>query len=224
MSGLAEIATVMISGAERRIDLTALNVSNMSTPGYRARRIFAELLDPRSSLPVVRELTTPVNVAAGMSETGNSLDFGTDVGSVMMLRLGDSVIYSRSAQLRRDMDGRLVDAGGYALQAIDGSDLVVSSNTPSVTSDGVVIVDGQPQGKIGLFAAPRAGMQAGGQPELAENGSVRQGMLVASSVVLADEMLELNKATRMAETGAKLFQVCDDLLAKVASQLGTPAR
>ena len=44
---------------------------------------------------------------------------------------------------------------------------------------------------------------------------------MGSEVELSDEMIELNKATRMAETGAKLFQLQDDLLAKTASQLGS---
>lgn len=219
MPGIAAISASMIMGAERRIDVAAANVSNLSTPGYRAHRVFADFIDARTGLPIDREALARANPLGAMTETGNPLDFASDAGAVMALRSADGLTYSRSAQLHRDGDGRLVDAQGRALQGADGGDLVISSGAPVVVADGTVLVDGQPQGRIGLFDPNVMGVAA--LPELVSGGTIKQGAVVGSDVELGDEMLELNKATRMAEAGAKLFQIQDDLLARAASQLGS---
>lgn len=218
MPGLAEIAATMMIGAERRIDVAAANVSNLNTPGYRARKIFAETLDSRAGLPISREVLARPSSNLALKETGSPLDFATDAGSMLALRSPQGLTFSRSAQLQRDGEGRLVDSQGRALQASDGADLVITSGSPVVMGDGTVVVDGQPQGRIGLFNPASV---AAGKPEVLEGGSIRQGMVVGSDVELGDEMMELNKASRMAETGAKLFQLYDDLLSKTASQLGS---
>lgn len=223
MPGIAEIAAAMVIGAERRIDVSAANVSNMNTPGYRPHRIFSSVLGSRSGIPQPQEVLLRSDPNAALTQTGNSLDFASSSDAVFALQSPTGTIFSRSAQLRRDGDGRLIDTQGRALLAADGRELVVSSGAPSVLADGTVIVEGQPQGRIGLYDASRA-YAAGGSgdlPDLADGASVKQGMVVGSEVELSDEMIELNKATRMAETGAKLFQLQDDLLAKAASQLGS---
>lgn len=218
MPGLAEIAATMMIGAEQRIDIAAGNVSNLNTPGYRARRIFAETLETRAGLPVSRTMLARPKQDLAMTKTGAPFDFATDAGSLLALRAPDGLVFSRSAQLQRDGEGRLIDGQGRVLQGADGADLVVSQGTAKVLGDGTVLVDGQPEGRIGLFDP--ASVDAG-RPETAEAGQVHQGTVVGSDVELGDEMLELNKSSRMAETGAKLFQLYDDLLARTASQLGS---
>jgi flagellar basal body rod protein FlgG len=211
----------MITGAERRIEVAAANVSNMNTPGYKTRRIFAETVDSRSGLPNLREVQ--VNPAAGlaMTNTGAPFDLSTDAGAAMALRSNNGLEYVRTAQLHRDAEGRLVDMRGRALQGSDGTDLVVSDSTAKILPDGTVLVAGQPEARIGLFDEAASNLAGSPEPLAVQDGVVRQGMVLGSGVELGDEMLELSKATRMAETGAKLFQLSDDLLARTASQLGS---
>lgn len=219
--GLAEIAAAIMIGAERRIEVTAANVSNVSTPGYHSRRIFSETLNARSGIPVFQEALARPQGNLAIKETGASLDFATDSSSLLALRSPSGLTYSRSAQLQRDSEGRLIDSLGRALQSNDGADLIVTSGAPTVLGDGTLLVDGQPQGRIGLYN--QASIEAG-RPTMTDDGSIRQGMVVGSDVELGDEMAELNRASRMAETGARLFQLGDDLLGKAASMLGSIPR
>ncbi|MBX9645237.1 MAG: flagellar basal body protein [Novosphingobium sp.] len=211
----------MIIGAERRIEVTAANVSNMNTPGYKARRIFSETVYLRSGLPNLREVQ--VNPAAGlaMTNTGAPFDLSTDAGAALALRSSKGLEFVRTAQLHRDADGRLVDMRGRALQGSDLADLVVSDGAAQIMPDGTVLVAGQPEARVGLFDEAASNLAGSPEPLAANRGVVRQGMVLGSGVELGDEMLELNKASRMAETGAKLFQLGDDLLARAASQLGS---
>jgi flagellar basal-body rod protein FlgF len=216
--GISEIAATMMIGAEQRIDAAASNVSNINTPGYRSRRVFADTLDARSGLPVSQVVLSNSNKSLALTQTGQPFDFATDGEAMLAMRSTNGVTFSRTAQLRRDADGRLIDGQGRVLLGEDGSELVVTPGNTVVTTDGTVLVEGQPQGRLGLFDPVAA---KSNRLEPAQLGTVRQGMVVGSDVELGDEMLEINKASRMAEAGARLFQVWDDLTGKAASQLGS---
>lgn len=233
MPGLAEIASVMMSGAERRIDVSARNVSNMNTPGFQSGRVFSSLLEGSASLPSDTIGIAGQGKTGALKTTGNPLDLATDRGSVLMFRSGSSFYASRCGQLRRDVDGHLVDGRGGYLQASGGGDVTIGAGIPRMLGDGTVLIDGQAEGRIGLFDAGKlATSDSGGSQmqggdlaasltEAGANGSglLHQGAIVPSNVDLSAEMVELTRASRQAEAGARLFQVYDDLLGKAATKL-----
>jgi len=219
----------MMQSAERRIDVSANNVSNISTPGYRGARVYSQILDQRGNLPAPVLAMATRRAPPMLRSTGNPTDLATDRGAVLLLRSGESFLQTRSVQLSRDDEGRLVDVQGRALQAAGGGDLVATAGALRILSDGALLVDGQPEGKVGLFlpssddglSSSDAGSGATSIiPEAAEGGVVHQGMLVPSDVDLAAEMIELNRSSRMAETGAKIFQLYDELTSRAATLLG----
>lgn len=231
MAGLAELAAVMMESAQRRVDVTAENVSNLTTPAFRSRRVFSQIVDLRQPVPV--DIVSGAGSGqAAIKSTGNPLDIATDANSLLELRSGNSLSQARSAQLHRDVDGRLCDAQGRALQSDGGGDLIVRAGVPTILKDGTVEIEGQAEGKIGLFkpadaaegndsakGEPRRGGKSQ-MPGSAENGILYQGSIVASDVDLGSEMIELTKASRQAETGARVFTLYDDLLGQAASKLG----
>ena len=220
LGGLAELAAVMMDGAQRRTDLIAQNVSNMHTPAYRAARLFARMIDPRDPVPIDVRGDALVGTAV-LKGTGNPLDIATDSGASLMLKGPDGLVSSRSAQLLVDGDGRLVDTLGRALQAEGGGDLVVGSGAIEFLTDGTVLVGGQAEGKVGLFSAADA--KSGGVADAlspARAGVLHVGAVVTSDVDLGSEMAELTKAARQAETGARIFSIADDILGQASSRLG----
>lgn len=244
MAGLAELAAVMMESAQQRVDVTAQNVSNMNTPAYLTRRAFGQILDLRDALP------TNVVELAGASQpalktTGNPLDIATDSAMVLMLRSDDGMVPARSAELHRNADGTLVDGQGRALQAAGGGDLTVGSGAIAIQQDGTVLVGGQAAGKIGLYhsedsteASPADGADAkhiGGARSAgnasrfapsspADGGTLHIGALIGSDVDLGAEMVELTKANRQAEAGARVFSVYDDLMGQALAKMGDMGR
>lgn len=225
MNGIAELATTMMVAAHRRLTVTANNLGNISTPSYQARRVFSQIMELRDAVPVDRIAVVQQSQARALKATGNAWDVATDGGGTLLFRVGDVFRTANSAQLHRDGDGRLVDNAGGALQAIDGGDLVVDSGTPTILRDGTILVDGQAVGRIGVFEA------GDGEkdffpllPDSIEDAVLHQGYLTPSEVDSATEMVELTKAGRLAETGARVFQIYDDLSGRVASKLGELAR
>lgn len=225
MGGIAELATMMMVAAHRRLTITANNLGNVSTPSYKARRVFSQIMELRDAIPVDQIAVVQPLQARALKATGDAWDISTDGAGTLLFRIGDVFRTAESAQLHRDADGRLVDSVGGALQAVGGGDIVVDAGEPTILRDGTILVDGQAVGRIGVFAAESGDQDANPLTlDSLEDAVVHQGYLTPSQVDTAVEMVELTKAGRLAETGARVFQIYDDLSGRVATKLGELAR
>ncbi len=114
------------------------------------------------------------------------------------------------------------------MQGTEGGDIRLPSTDVQILADGTVLSDGAAIAKVGLFQAPEgaAPRPLGGslfaideavevaQPQL------HQGMVEASNVALADEMVALMEAMRSAEGGARLVQTYDELMGRAITTFG----
>lgn len=232
MTGLVESATAVMRMAERRLDVVAHNVANLSTPGYKRRVSFAEAVNTRSIQRVgadgMIDIFVRTDPAQGrLSETGNPLDLALSGAGYFKVRAGERMLYSRQGQFRRSADGVLTTPQGYVLQQAGGGDLVVDSAAISVEQDGTVFDNGRPIARIAVErSADPAGMTAVGESvfsssegsmDEAEGVVVRQGMSESSNVSLGDEMTQSMVAVRQAESGARLIQLYDELMGRAVS-------
>jgi flagellar basal body rod protein FlgG len=230
MAGFVDIASGILASAQRRLDVIAVNVSNINTPGFRTRKVFQQVLDARQAMPTISTIQPNMAGDFVLKATGNPLDIAVTGSGYMLLRADDRLFPVVSAQLRRDGEGRLVDPAGRVLQASGGGDVVVSGNKPVLLKDGTIVINGQAEARIGAFvgsvaAGDTSGLPLeGALPEEAAGVVLQQGMIVPSNVDLGAEMVEMTRAARMAETGSRVFQVYDDLLGRVASKMGEVAR
>jgi flagellar basal-body rod protein FlgG len=165
-----------------------------------------------------------------MSSTGNPLDLAISGGGFFQLRAGEEIVYSRQGQFRLGPDGTVVTPQGYALQQAGGGDLVLERAAVTILTDGTVLDQDRPVGRIGVFGA------AAGQAPQPVSGSIfkiaddaveeiaapelRQGMVEASNVTLGDEMVEMMAVLRQAEGGSRLVQLYDDLMGRAITTFG----
>lgn len=231
MSGLIDSATAVMRASSQRVDNSAINVANISTPGFKRRLTSTEQTSFSSALQRVR-----VDLKAGkVTETGRSLDLAINGDGYFQLRAGDVLVYSRQGSFSLAADGRVVTPQGYVLQQSGGGDLTLDSGSVKVADDGTVLDDaGQPLGRIALFT-PRTAEELspidgsifesrGDAMEEMAAPSLRQGALETSNVSLGDEMVGMMGALRGAETGARLVQVYDDLMGKAIATFGQVSR
>jgi flagellar basal-body rod protein FlgF len=247
--GAIEIATSILSRSEQRVEIAAQNLANMTTPGYKSRQPFADLItgawdSPTVSAPGSGQDKPQVNFTDGkLQQTGNPYDLAISGSGFFAVRSGDAVYYTRNGQFSRDSDGHLVTAGGMALQS-DGGDVTLgtnsktgannttgaSNNSVTILADGTILEGGQPVSKLtladfadtktlqpagdGVFSAP-AGAARG-----VDNPQIHQGMLEASNVSTADEMISMMAALRSAGTGQHVVQVYDDLMGRALTAFG----
>lgn len=229
--GLMESAVALISGADRQLETTAQNISNMTSAGYRARQSFWSMLnlgaEGEQSLPVVRVGTdfTPGNT----TQTSNPYDLALAGTGFFVVKSGEETRFTRNGQFHRDDAGRLVTSDGFALQA-DGGDLVVKADKIIIKADGTVIDGGEPVARIlvrdfadktGLTPVGVSAFRATGEDGLDVQGAeLRQGALETSNVSTAHEMITMMKALRQMETGQRVVQFYDELLSEAITNFG----
>lgn len=236
VSGLIESATAILSASERRLEVAAHNVTNVSTPGFKRVVGFSQLLGPReANRSALAEVAVHNDFAQGkLSASHNPLDLAIGGAGFFQLRAGDSLIYSRQGQFSRAADGSVVTPQGYVLQQLGGGDLVLGSTDVKILEDGTVLDRDVPIARVGVFApADTAALRLvgeshfaapGGGMEIVADAMLRQGMVENSNVDIGNEMVTMMTAVRQSEVGARLVQTYDDLLGRAISSFGQSGR
>ena len=235
MDGVAETGQAILASTQQRLERTAHNVANISTPGYKRQISYSEILTMQAVTHKEANKTLPSDlVHADMQQgkfrkTDNPLDIAISGTGLFQMRATDQLVYSRQGQFRLSSDGTIVNSQGFVLQGQEG-DLVLTSADAEILKDGTILEDGLPTGKIALFAATKASpvvplsgaffAAQDGDLEPVDSPALRQGFVESSNVSMADEMIAMMAAIRQAETGAKLVQMYDELAGRALSIFG----
>lgn len=231
---ITEIAAQILSGAQERAEVAAQNITNASTPGYRRRIPFSEMVAaqrPDGGLRDPLRTGAAADFSAGqLIETGGPTDIAIGGQGFFAVRGGEAIFYTRQGQFRRDAEGRLATAHGLVLQSVDGGDVVVGEAPFEVARDGTVTQNGEPLARIALVDFEDRGALAPGEAGAFSAGdaepvpvvapSLRQGMLESSNVSMGDEMVAMMEAVRRAETGQRLVTTYDDLMGRALNIFG----
>jgi flagellar basal body rod protein FlgG len=225
----------MMSSSARRLEVTSQNVANTSTPGYKRQITFQDALSVAH-----HTASAPSNVAytdysqGALRVTGAPLDLALSGAGFFQLRGDDGLYLSRSGQFHRAVDGRIINAQGLFLQTSDGQDLFLRSERAEILSDGVVLEDGMPVARIGVFEVGADTelralggslfAAADGAMEEAPSPSVRQGALESANVEMSEEVITMMAALRRAEAGARVVQAYDTLTGQALSTFGRVQR
>jgi flagellar basal-body rod protein FlgF len=223
MGDFIDIATKIFALSERRVEVSAQNIANVSTPGYKRRISFSSAV-AQSGQNIVTDTSE-----GKLANTGNPYDLAIMGRGYFAVRGPDGLLYTRKGQFHPDADGRLVNPEGYVLQS-DGGDLIVGHDPIQVLDDGVMTAAGEPVAKLALFdftdpgkastvdgaafRAAEADMTAVARP------AFRQGALEASNVSTGDEMVGMMEALRQAESAQRLVGVYDDLMGRALNAFG----
>jgi flagellar basal-body rod protein FlgG len=200
---LSTAATGM-EAQEKRLDVTAHNIANVSTNGFKKNRAeFEDLMyqtytTPGAATGASTQSPTGLQVGMGvrivdtqrmhsqgdMQQTGNPLDVAIQGNGFFPINMpSGEVAYTRDGAFKMNSEGKLVNSNGYAL----ASDITIPANASSVSigADGTVSasVTGEAApvslGKIELvnFANPAGLVARGGNllQETASSGTPAQG-------------------------------------------------
>lgn len=233
MGQVLDSVSRILAQSEARAEVAAQNIANLTTPGYKRRVAFTDLLASGSTQDSMRgaALSIATDLSVGKPiQTGAALDLSLGGDGFFVLRAGDQIVYTRHGQFHRDADGRVISPQGEALQLQDGGDLVLRSDAVKIDADGAVTDGSEVVGRLAVVAiedpARLARISTGGFTASAQSVSpmekpqVRQGVLEASNVSAGDEMVAVMEAVRRAESGQRLANVYDDLLGRAITTFG----
>ena len=212
------------------------NIANVSTPGYKASRVFASLLaEVQSSATGLRTVEqsqrTGTDFSQGMvEETGRELDLALEGEGFFVVGTLQGEHYTRNGNFRIDARNTLVDASGAPVAGEHGP-LVLPPGKVTVTGSGAVHVDGVPVGSLRLrsFASTDVLQRAdhGGfalRPganavEVRPAVQVRQGCLERSNAEPLDEMVRMLAVVRGFEASQRIARLQSETLGRVVNEL-----
>lgn len=227
-----------MNAAVRRLNQSANNLANISTPGYVPSRV--EQADLAGGGVAVVGQTA---LASGpIVSTGNALDLAIDGAGYFVLQDADgNELYTRAGNFSLNADGQLVDQTGRLVQA-EGFQAPQGTAQIQVGADGVVqalgaddavLAEGQLQ--IATFANP-GGLQAvggnafqatdasgpavidaAGQPGY---GAIASGALQTSGTDIVSEMVGQITAQRSFEANLKTIRTGDEMLGTILDIVG----
>lgn len=159
------VALSRMVALQRQTDMTAHNIANANTPGFKASRmLFSDYLvtQRRVEQPIdgrrvhfVQDRGTHREMAVGvLQRTGNPLDVALAEGGFLVFDTNRGERYSRNGRLTLDADGRLVGPDGFPVQSAEGQAIVIprDQGPVSIAADGTISTE---EGEIGRLRVVR---------------------------------------------------------------------
>jgi flagellar basal body rod protein FlgG len=211
--------------------VTAYNLAQATTPGYRARGLVFETLDRalgRAAEPTGDVLGTRTVQAyhdfrpGPLQETGRPLDLALgDPDRFFVLAGPDGPLYTRNGTFFRTPGGQLVSQAGYPLQGTAGNlTFPPEAGRITVGGDGTVTADDQPSGTVRTvrFTSPQQLTAAGptlyaappGAGLTPAPGRVLQGYHEGSNVQPADAMVRLLIGSRYFDAAQRALRAISE--------------
>jgi len=190
MDGIELMAGAM-HAAQARLDVSATNLSNLSSAGFQ-RRIARATLGERGL-----RVSSSIDRSQGpLERTGRTFDLAATGGTFFVRDAHGKTIAVRSASLTPDASGALLDEGGRALLGTGG--LIHAGSGATIDAQGVVRDAGNVVGRL----------------RLTPGTNVESGFLERSNVDAVREMVDVLSAQRAFETAQKTLSAIDEARAK----------
>lgn len=207
MENISYVGLSQQMALQREMEITANNIANMNTPGYKAQGVmFLEYLNrakgEEGPLRQVQDYGVYRDLAAGtLRQTFNKLDVAIEGDGYFAVQTPEGVRYTRDGGFALNAAREVVTKAGFQVLG-DGGPITIQADATdiTITPQGDVTTDKGPVGRIRVvaFANPQM-LRAQGNNLYDANGAVeqpvddarvQQGMLESSNV---NPVVEMNK-------------------------------
>ncbi|MCH9852888.1 MAG: flagellar basal-body rod protein FlgF [Alphaproteobacteria bacterium] len=199
-------------GLRRWLDVTANNIANINTDGFRGDRIaFNELLEKPEKTRAI-SFSEAVNITPNPTEgplqqTGNPLDFAIQGNGYFAVDTPAGVQYTRAGRFTLNLNNDLITNHGYQVLDDNNQALTLPANYEriDVTAEGLIVADGVAVGRIGVFDFDNpASLSKNGDtlfisrdPAIRrQNALLKQGYVEGSNVQAITELVKMMQVER----------------------------
>lgn len=231
LTGLAA-ATQALRFYEKRHEVTANNLANADTVGFKAERVFAQLVSAAGeSLPAPVPSAATDRSLGALRATERPLDVAMDRDGFFVVQTPQGEQLTRGGSLRLDAERRLVDATGAPMLGERGPIVCPPGSVPDIAADGTVSVGGTRLDVLRIEGvAPGETLVHAGATHFvppatrtllpaAERG-VRQGQLEDANVNAVEGLVEMIDTQRNYATVERAVRVLDEVRETAATQIG----
>lgn len=207
-------------------DVTANNLANMTTDGFKLDRMTGAA-SATGSYPVPVQ---SLDLAQGrLKETGRELDLALDGPGFLVVQTAQGDRLSRGGTLRLDDQGRLTTTDGHPVLGDDGM-IVVPPGKLEIDQDGTVRVDGERIARLRLENTkdPVTLLKEGGTRFVSPSGTeaagdglrVLQGRVEEPNGDPLHGMIDLITIQRAYTANVDALKAMDHVLGTIASDIG----
>ncbi len=237
MSSGIYIATSGARAQQDSMDVTANNLANASTTGFKQAKVaFAQALTQAQGQSPDSRFVQTAEVGSDMSagtlrETGNPLDLALVGDGFFAVDTPRGLRYTRAGDFRLDAGGQIVNVDGYPAAAQGGGAISIPEGTATVTVDssGAVLADGAEVGRLELARfAPEALVREGSNLFVAQGAAaegeapeVVAGALEQSNVNAVRGMVDLVKVSRTHQALLRMIETYREVESRAARTLGS---
>jgi len=212
---------------EHRQAAVANNLANASTTGFKAERVFAQLLGDATL-----QVASATDFSGGQTApTGRPLDVALIGEGFLVVDTPEGQRWSRGGSLNLGPDGQLLDAGGRPVLGGQGN-IVLPPGEIEITSQGRVFVDGEEYDQLRI-ERPRSDspvLERAGETLWVPSGSIQrnandsvrveQGYLEDSNVNTVSAMVEMIEIQRAYTAVQRSLITEDSVMDTIANQIG----
>jgi len=215
---------------ERKQEIIANNLANVSTDGFKAQRVFARLLD---GIRPVAETSSDYAVG-NLRQTGNALDVAIDGPGFFVVGTPNGERYTRGGPLRLDEKHQLVDVDGRPLIGVKkGGPITLMDGPIEIDKNGTVTQGGQVVDTLRMDAAPQGvDLQREGkalwvppatkQPLEPAAHNVKQGWIEESNVNSMSTLVDMISIQRAYASAQKAIVEMDHTNETITTQIAKP--
>ncbi len=228
------VALTRQSGLMKEMQVTAHNIANISTTGFRREGVifseYVKRVEGGESLSMARASGRHMDLSqAGITTTGAAFDFAIQGEGFFAVQTPDGERLTRAGSFTPSDAGELVNGDGHMLLDLGGAPIFVPPDASvAVGQDGTVSANGEPIGQIGLFRPvdPLDLRHQGGTlfqtaaSEPVEGSIILQGSLEESNVQPVNEIARMIEVQRAYELGQSFLDREDERLRGIIQTLG----
>jgi flagellar basal-body rod protein FlgF len=208
-----------MTAAEKRLDVIAGNLANLSVNGYKRRSASTASFESALAGRVERHIATRTTVdwsQGAIEATGNDFDLALHGKGFLAVETPTGEAYSRGGSMRLDPEGVLVTREGYPLAWEGGRGRIDPlGESVRIDAEGFVWQSDEQVGQLKLANFARLdGLRRDSQgylhapatlKEAAHEVELRQGYVERSNASAVDEMIALVSTQRSYESAARLM-------------------
>jgi flagellar basal-body rod protein FlgF len=219
------------------LDVTANNVANASTAGFKAERVSFDQAMTRATGTQMAMVQTSGNgtdnTAGVLQQTGNALDVAIDGDAWFAVDAPNGVRYTRAGNFRTDADGTLVNADGLAVRGEGGASIQIPPGTANVAigADGTIDADGVTIGKLELARFNEGDLKREGDTLFSARGKaldvgpdvqVVAGAIEGANFDVVRGVVDLIKVSRTYEALHRMIDTYKTIDSRTARDVGGP--
>jgi flagellar basal-body rod protein FlgF len=216
---------------QQRMDLTANNLANMTTSGFKTERLVTRELSERPAaasdnpqdIAFVDAWMLQRDFSTGpLEQTGNPLDMAIEGEGFFVVQTAEGEAYTRDGRFTLDAQGRVVTHGGDLVLGDSGPITVDWNNgTFSISREGTLTQNNAQLGtfRTVAFDTPAALEKVGNNlwkatgetPRAPVNSHIAAGFVEGSNVNAVSELTQMIEISRAYTAVAKMISQSDEL-------------